>query len=437
MRDRTVHIQTFGCQMNLADSEDVRGRLAALGYHAVDDPEQADLVLYNTCSVRDHAEARVRGRLDYWKTHRRPGQRIGVLGCMAERLADELTRACPHLALVIGGDQYHRLGEAIARLEHEHQVVCTGFDDAMAAGRMAHRSAGINAWIPVMRGCDNHCTYCIVPSVRGPERSRDPAAIEAEARAAVAAGHPQITLLGQTVDAYGRTCSPPTTLAALLRRLHDIPGLRRLRFVTSHPKDITDELLQTVAELPRVARHLHIPAQSGSSRILRRMGRRYTREGYLELVERARRIVPEVELLSDFIVGFPGETDEDHAATRSLMEQVGFDGAFVFMYSPRPKTAAARMPDDVPHALKRERCNELIDLQLAQQETRHHALIGSVQEILVEGPSKNDPQRLQGRTAGNRMAMYPHPGHDRHIGELVRVRIDRATNLTLFGEPVA
>jgi len=438
--DKTVYLETFGCQMNVADSEVVLARLADDGYRQVDTPQDAALVLYNTCSVRDQAEAKVRGRLDYLKgvKRSRPDLRIGVMGCMAQRQKQELIERHPHVDLVIGTDQFVHMPALLRRLEDETQIVATEFGDFEAEGNwQARRFDGVNAWIPVMRGCNYHCTYCIVPKTRGREKSRPPELIEREAREAVANGHVQITLLGQTVDAYGKTLGDGSNLATLLRRLHAIDGLERLRFVTSHPKDISDELLETIAELPKIAKHLHVPAQSGASRVLRLMGRRYSREGYLDFVERARRLAPGVEILSDFIVGFPTETDEEFEATRSLLQEVGFDGAYVFMYSPRPGTGASNLPDDVPPEVKRARCNELLGLQLTWQERRYRELQGEVFDVLLERASKSRPDRLQGRSIGNLNVVLIEQGthtHEELIGTVQPVRIVDSSNLTLYGE---
>jgi tRNA-2-methylthio-N6-dimethylallyladenosine synthase len=439
--DKTVFIETFGCQMNQSDTEVVLARLAEAGWRQVAAPDQAALVLFNTCAVRDGAEAKVRGRLDNLKAEkrRRPDLVIALMGCMAQRGKEALLAEHPHVDLVVGTDQFVRLPELLAQLPTSGRLAATGCDEVADRSWPALREPGVNAWVPIMRGCDYACTYCVVPQARGHERSRPPALIEAEVRDLVKQGFAQVTLLGQTVDSYGKTLGDGTTLAALLRRLHAIDGLKRIRFVTSHPRDITDELLDTVAELPRVAKHLHVPAQSGSDRILRLMGRRYGRDDYLRLVERARRRVPGVEIQSDFIVGFPRESDDDFRQTVSLMEAVRFDGAYVFMYSPRPGTPAARLPDDVPEAVKNARCNELLDLQMRHQEESYARLHGQVREILVEGPSKTDAAMLQGRSSGNLNLVFPRVGSDGKnrdglICQLAQVRIARSTRLTLFGD---
>ncbi len=440
---RTVYIETFGCQMNLADTEVVLARLGEAGYRRVDDVEQAGVVLYNTCAVRDHAEAKVRGRLGALKglKRRRPDLKIGIMGCMAQREKDQLLAAYPHVDLVVGTDQFVRMPQLLDQLEDQGRLAATDFGDFEDRMWSATRSSGVNAWVPIMRGCNYNCTYCVVPFTRGREKSRAPAQIEEEVRRLVDEGFAQVTLLGQTVDSYGKTLGDGTTLAALLRRLHAIDGLKRLRFVTSHPKDISDELLDTMAELPKVAKHLHVPAQSGSDRILRLMGRRYTRADYLDLVRRARARMPGVELLSDFIVGFPRESDDDFAQTVSLMEEVRFGGTYVFMYSERPGTPSANLPDDVPVEVKKARCNHLLDLQLVHQAAAYAPLTGSIQQVLVEGPSKSDETMLHGRSLGNLNIVFPRAGpagtaRDALIGRLADVRIQRSTSLTLFGDIV-
>lgn len=438
---KAVYIETFGCQMNSADTEVVLARLAESGWRRVDAVGEADLVLYNTCAVRDHAEAKVRGRLGELRLlkQEKPSLRIGVMGCMAQREKDALVKRFPYVDLVVGTDQFVHMPQLLARLDEQDHVVETAFGDFEERAWSALRTEGANAWVPIMRGCNYNCTYCVVPFTRGREKSRPPQQIEDEVRRLVDQGFVQVTLLGQTVDAYGKTLGDGTTLASLLRRLHEIPGLLRLRFVTSHPKDITDELLDAVAELPKVAKHLHVPAQSGSDRILRLMGRRYDRAGYLRFVERARARMPEVELLSDFIVGFPRETDEDFAATESLMQEVRFAGAYVFMYSQRPATPAANLPDDVPLAVKKQRCNRLLDLQLEHQGEAYRKLHGAIRHVLVEGPSKSDESMLHGRSEGSLNIVLPRTGpdgapRDHLVGRIVPVRIQRSTSLTLFAD---
>jgi tRNA-2-methylthio-N6-dimethylallyladenosine synthase len=440
---KTVYIETFGCQMNVNDTEVVLARLGEAGWRQVDSIEQAGLVLYNTCSVRDHAEAKVRGRLGALKPLKRarPSLRIGIMGCMAQREKDALLKSYPHVDLVVGTDQFVHMPQLLERLDESGRIAATEFGDFEDRAWDAVREPGVNAYVPVMRGCNYNCTYCIVPTTRGREKSRKPELVEEEIRKLIDQGYAQITLVGQTVDAYGKTLGDGTTLAKLLRRLHEVPGLKRLRFITSHPKDITDELLDTMAELPRVARHLHVPAQCGSDRILRLMGRRYTRDDYLRFVDRARARMPDVELLSDFIVGFPRESDDDFKQTVSLMEQVRFGGAYVFMYSPRPGTPASHLNDDVLADVKSARCNELLALQVKHQAEFNTTQHGRIHQVLVEGPSKSDEAMLHGRSLGNLNIVFPRAGADGSnrsglVGQIVPVRIERSTGLTLFGDLV-
>jgi len=356
---------------------------------------------------------------------------------MAQREKNGLIEKFPQVDLVVGTDQFVHMPQLLDQVAQRGRLVATDFGDFEDQLWSAKRADGVNAFVTIMRGCNYNCTYCVVPFTRGKEKSRPALQIVDEVKKLVDQGHVQVTLLGQTVDAYGKTLGDGSNLARLLRQLHEIPGLKRLRFVTSHPKDITDELLDAVAELPRVAKHLHVPAQCGSDRILRLMGRRYTRDEYLRFVERARNRMPKVELLSDFIVGFPRETDADFQQTVELLNEVRFGGSYVFMYSERPGTPSANLADDVDPEVKRARCNQLLDLQMKHQAEDYAALHGSIQQVLVEGASKNDDTMLRGRSIGNLNIVFPRAGNDGRIGDLVDIRIERSTSLTLFGTLVS
>jgi tRNA-2-methylthio-N6-dimethylallyladenosine synthase len=363
------------------------------------------------------------------------------MGCMAQREKDDLLKKHPAVDLVVGTDQFVHMPQLLDQFRERGRLSATDFGDFEDTLWEARRPEGVNAWIPIMRGCNYNCTYCIVPTTRGREKSRRPELIEDEVRRLVDQGFVQVTLLGQTIDAYGKTLGDGTSLASLLRRLDRIPGLKRIRFITSHPLDISDDLLDTMRDLPTVARHLHVPAQSGSDRILRLMGRRYTRADYLRLVERARARMPDIELQSDFIVGFPRETDEDFAETESLMREVRFAGSYVFMYSVRPTTPATRLDDDIPEAVKNQRCNRLLQIQTEWQATHYKTLVGGVQQVLIEGRSKGDAGMLHGRGRGFLNVMLAATGPDGTersglVGTIVPVRIERTTALTLFGELV-
>lgn len=434
-----VCIHTFGCQMNKLDSELVAEALRDAGHELVRDEADAEAILFNTCSVRDHAEERVLQRLRQLRARKEaePGLLLGVLGCQAQREGAALLKTLPFLDLVCGTRQFPRIAVCLeeARLA---PVIAVEEEVPDAPGILAphprtlHR--GIQGYVSVMRGCDNHCAYCIVPYVRGGEESRPADAIIAEARALVDKGAREITLLGQNVDAYGKKSG--TSLAALLRRLHaEVPGAVRIRFVTSHPRDVTRELVETMAQLPRVCNHLHMPAQSGSTRILEAMRRGYTRQMYDERLAMIRECAPGTLLTSDFIVGFPGETEADFEETLDLVQRARFQTSFVFRYSPRPGTLAARtLPDDVPLAEKKRRNQILLDAQNRICRERADSLRGSEQTILVEGVSGRDGGRMTGRTETNLICVFEHGGEpERYTGRLVRLRIEDCTALTLHG----
>lgn len=440
---RKIHIITFGCQMNKLDSELAAEALAEAGHAIVDDEAAADTVIFNTCSVRDHAEQRVLSRLAQLKARRAgdPDFRLGIMGCFAERDGAALLRRLPHLDFALGTRQFPRLPEVLARLEGgakeglfgETETARPGLDQAHA--RTRHE--GIQGFVSAMRGCSNRCAYCVVPDVRGEEVSRPVAEIVAETAALVEAGAREVTLLGQNIDAYGK--HDGSSLAELLRRIDsEIPpesGLARIRFVTSHPRDITRELVETVAALPRVCRHFHMPAQSGSDSILKAMRRGYGRAEYDAKLAMIREILPDAMVASDFIVGFPGETEEDFRATLDLLEQADFQNSYIFKYSPRPGTPAAReMADDVPDAEKKRRNHLLLETQNRVNVRRGERLAGRRFTIMAEGPSPRDPRRWIGRTDGNLICVFPLPegAEGEWSGRMLEVEVESATALTLF-----
>ena len=454
-----VHLETFGCQMNRLDSELVAGLLRRSGHEIVDDGPAAELVLYNTCSVRLHAEEKVHSRLglEDRRTLSGNGRLVGVLGCMAQREGEALRRRHSSVAMVCGPGRLHELPALIADAAAGRASVlldapredgaATGADDVEALDRdrdVRCTRSPAQAYVRVMRGCDNFCTYCVVPFVRGAERSRAPEAIEQEVRRLAEAGRSEITLLGQAVNRYEWRAGERTVrFSDLLGRLSPIAGLRRLRFVTSHPERFGDDLLEAMRDLPNVCEYIHAPPQSGSDRILRAMGRRYTRAEYDRLVDRAREIVPGVVLAGDFIVGFPGETEEDHAASGDLIRRSGFKNSFIFKYSPRPGTAAAeKLPDDVPMEVKRRRNRELLAVQAEVSQVHHKAYVGRTVEVLIEGPSpRADRQprpaqpgqtQLVGRTRWDHIVVFDGP--ESLAGRYVDVRVTGATSLTLLGE---
>lgn len=436
-----VFLETFGCQMNFLDSELVRARLAGRRYGFTVRRDEADVVAFNTCAVRDHAEARVRARLHELRREkeRRPGLVVAVLGCMAQREGEALVERFPHVDILCGTREFGRIDELVEQVRGgSGPIVALGEHDPLPDARrdLAQRPQRHSAFVTIQRGCDRACTFCVVPATRGAEVERPMAELEAEVRALVADGVVDVTLLGQIVNAYGRKSGGDASLARLLRRLDRIEGLRRLRFVTSFPTLLTHDLMQAIRDCESVVSYLHLPVQSGSDTCLRRMARGYTADSYLRLADRLREVAPKVELATDLIVGFCGESDAEFAATVDLVRKVGFVQAFVFKYSTRPGTAAAlRMTDDVPQPVKEARNRELLQVQEEIQLRRNRARIGSVEEVLVDGPSKRDRTRLAGRTSANRIVHFR--GDAALAGTTVPVRIVDATALSLAGEPVA
>jgi tRNA-2-methylthio-N6-dimethylallyladenosine synthase len=432
----TVCIQTFGCQMNKLDSQLLRGELTRRGFVLTDDPDLADAVIYNTCSVRAHAEDRVWSRLG---TIRRRAERdkgfvVGVIGCMAQRVGAGIVRRFDFVKLVCGTKAFLKVP---GYLEHiragEGPFVDVSDQGQIQCNRVpGMRASPHSAYVSIMRGCDNFCSYCIVPYVRGREVSRHPDRILEEVRALADGGVREITLLGQNVNSYGLSVGADgVRLPDLLARLNEVGGIQRIRFITSHPKDMSDAVLDAVAELTKVCEHLHVPAQSGSDAVLGRMGRGYTASQYRAMADRAREKVRGIALASDFMVGFPGETKDDFAATLQLVREVRFQQSFVFKYSPRPGTRASEWADGVPHPVKRERNQMLLDAQQQIDSQRRGAMVGRDVEVLVDGVSKLDPSHLSGRTRQNDIVVLKGPKS--LAGRLVRVRVTDSTPLTLFG----
>ena len=397
-------VRTFGCQQNVADSERIEGMLAEMGFGFTEDPAQADFILFNTCAVREHAEDRVFGNVGALKTLKRqkPGLLIALCGCMVQQphVAQKIRESYPFVGLVFGTHTLHRFPELMAKaLTGPKRVIETpDMDGCIAEGLPVHRAEGAKAWLPIMYGCNNFCTYCVVPYVRGRERSRAPRDILREAKELIAAGYRDITLLGQNVNSYGKGEAHEVDFPELLRQINDLPGDFILRFMTSHPKDATPRLFDTIAACEKVSRHFHLPFQSGSNRVLRAMNRGYTREQYLDLIAYARRAVPGIEFTSDVIVGFPGETREDFEQTLSLIEEVGFQSLYTFIFSPRVGTPAADMPDPIPAAEKSRWFTEMTNLQESLAAKRSAALVGKTFRVLIE--SEEDGY-LQARAADN------------------------------------
>ncbi len=434
--NKTIYIETYGCQMNVVDSETVMAIMTAEGFGRADDALGADVVLLNTCSIREGAEQRIWHRLDELaaQKRRRPGMVLGLIGCMAERLAERIVAERPAVDIVAGPDAYRSLpmlvGEAFTGGGRGVNVELSKEETYAEISPVRLDPAGVSAFVAIMRGCNNFCSYCVVPYTRGRERSRDPETIVREARELFDAGYREVTLLGQNVNSYSHE---EVDFPELLRRVAAISSLLRVRFATSHPKDISDRLLETMAATPNICRAIHLPAQSGSSHVLERMNRRYTREWYLERISAIRRAMPDAAISTDIIAGFSGETPEDHAATLSLMREVGYQFAFMFKYSEREGTRAAQtMPDDVPDEVKTARLEEIIALQNELSLDSNHRDVGREFEILVEGTSKRSADKVFGRTSQNKVVIVPRD--DLRPGDYVRVRITDCSSATLQGE---
>ena len=430
---KKLYIETYGCQMNVADSEVVASVMQMAGYETTDDLGQADAVFLNTCSVRDNAEQKIYRRLEALNALRRQRPMIiGVLGCMAERVKEQLLEQ--HGAdLVAGPDAYLSLPDLIAQAETGHKAINIELSTTETYRDVVPQRIGlghkIGGYVSIMRGCNNFCHYCIVPYTRGRERSRDVESILREVRDLRDRGFREVTLLGQNVNSYS---SPMGDFPYLLRRVAEEAPDMRIRFTTSHPKDMSDETLQVIADMPNVCRHIHLPVQSGSDRILKLMNRKYTREWYLDRVSAIRRIIPDCGLSTDIFVGYCSETEDDHQLSLSLMREVGYDSAFMFKYSERPGTYASKhLPDDVPEEVKLRRLNELIQLQTEISAQQNRKDEGREFDVLVEGFSKRSRQQLCGRTEQNKMVVFDRGDH--HIGETVRVRITGSTSATLMG----
>lgn len=458
---KKLYIETVGCQMNVLDSELVVGKLRNEGYELTDDINQADTILYNTCSVRQHAEDKIYsalGRIRRLK-ERKPEVMVGVLGCMAQKDQSQILKRAPHVDVIVGPGQLGRVSEllVIAQEEQKPQLAVSlprtgGNRDTVTASfaeydplrEPAMRPSPFQAYLRIMMGCDKFCTYCIVPSVRGPEQSRPPAVILDEARQLADQGVKELTLIGQTVNSYqyrdpdGRT----TRLSDLLERLHEIPGFVRIKFITNFPNDMTDDLLQAVRDLPRVSRYLHVPAQSGCDEVLKRMKRMYTIAEYDDMLARIRETIPGAAVSSDFIVGFCGETEASFERSVRLVERARFKNSFIFKYSPRQGTKAdALYLDDVPEEVKKRRNNDLLAIQTAISQEDNRRFLGQVVQVLVEGPSKSAAKQdgfdevgigqLTGRTSCDRIVVFE--GHERLMGEMISVSIEDASAVTLFG----
>lgn len=438
---KRIYIETYGCQMNVGDSEVIFSILEKEGYHRTESMDEADVILANTCSVRDNAEQRIWGRIEVFHKQKesRPSVVVGIVGCMAERLKDKLLDT-HKVDLVAGPDSYRTLPALLRDIAPDKpQINVMLSHEETYADIVPVRTDrnGVSAFISIMRGCNNVCSYCVVPYTRGAERSRDPQTIVNEARDVFRKGYKEVTLLGQNVDSYnwkpseGEGCDFPK----LLEMVAQISPELRVRFATNHPKDISDDLIKTMARHENICNHIHLPVQSGSDRLLEKMRRRYTAEWYLERVEKIREVLPGCGITTDVIAGFCSETEEDHRQTLELFRKVGFDYAYMFYYSERPGTLAARhYPDDVPLDVKTRRLNEIIALQNELSLKSNQNDVGKVFRVLVEGPSKKNPEEFCGRSGSNKMCVFPCKGHK--AGDYVDVKVQSCTSATLIGEIV-
>ena len=438
---KKLYIETYGCQMNVADSEVVASVMQMAGYEMCQDEAEADAIFMNTCSVRENAENKIYNRLDTLHAEQKKGRKVilGVLGCMAERVKDDLIEN-HHAQLVAGPDSYLNLPDMIAQAEAGNKAIDIALSKTETYKDIVPQRvalAKISGFVSIMRGCDNFCHYCIVPYTRGRERSRDVDSILNEVRNLQQQGYKDVTLLGQNVNSYrfvnaeGQTVDFPQ----LLRLVAETAPTMRIRFSTPHPKDMSDATLRVIAEVPNVCRHIHLPIQSGSDKVLKLMNRKYNVEWYLSRVKAIRELVPDCGLSTDIFVGFHGETEADHQESLRIMREVGYDSAFMFKYSERPGTYASKhLPDDVPEDVKIRRLNELIMVQNENSAIANRAEVGKIREVLVEGPSKRSREQLCGRTEQNKMVVFDKGNH--HIGQYVQVRITGSTSATLLGEAV-
>ncbi|GIW44991.1 MAG: tRNA-2-methylthio-N(6)-dimethylallyladenosine synthase [Candidatus Binatia bacterium] len=432
-----VYIETYGCQMNLADTELLLGQFRRSGYKSVSDPAEADVILLNTCAIREHAEERVVGRLGdlYRFKAQRPHLRLGIVGCMAQHVRDRLLDRLPFVDFVVGPDAYRRLPEVLKEAGPDPYVDVRLDRTETYADLAPQREAGVRAWVTIMRGCDKFCTFCVVPYVRGRERSVPAALLLEQVRQLAREGFREVVYLGQTVNAYR---DGEVDFAGLLRKTNEIPELLRIRFTSPHPADMTEAAITAIAECEKVCPQVHLPVQSGSDRVLQRMARGYTVEQFLRLVETLRRARPDLALSTDIIVGFPGESREDFEATLQLMREVRFDQAFMFQYSARSGTKAARWPETVAPEEKQERLRAVIALQESIAFERNQAWVGRTVEVLVEGSARKRPGWLAGKTPQFKTCVFPEPTTPNSLlGTLVRVHVSEANSHTLFGNLLA
>lgn len=436
-KGKSLAVLTFGCQMNEYDSERMGGVLGQEGFLLTEDLEEAQVILLNTCSIREKAEQKFYsqlGRLAGMK-RKNPSLCIGVGGCIAQLERERIFERAPYVDLVFGTQNLSRLPDLLKKVVETRTRVADvrrDEDEEEAGPNPIRRENKVKAWVAIMQGCDNFCSYCVVPAARGSQRSRLSRRIREEVEGLVPKGYKEVTLLGQNVNAYGKDLPGEMGFAGLLSLIHGVKGLERIRFVTSHPKDLSAELMEAMAVLPKVCEHLHLPVQAGSNRVLSLMNRRYGAEEYREKISRLRELIPQMGLSTDLIVGFPGETEEDFAATRGLVESIQYDSIYLFKYSPRPGTAATDFPDPVPEEVKQERFEAILTLQREITLRKNQELEGAVVEVLVEGRSKRDPEKITGRTRSNKIVNFH--GSQELVGCLVDLEVVKSKLYSLEGQ---
>lgn len=438
IKKKKVKMLTYGCQMNFSDAERMTGELARIGYEETEDMNEADLIMINTCAVRETAEDKVYGKIGEIKGLKRqnPNLILGITGCMAQKEGEKLIKRAPHIDFVLGTNKIQQVVATVQALENEEarHIVDTSINEAEMPEDMAiNRKTALSAWIPIMYGCNNFCTYCIVPYVRGRERSRLPEDIIAEIKEVVAQGFKEVTLLGQNVNSYGKD-HKKATFAELLAMVDDIEGIERVRYMTSHPKDLSDEVIEVIKNSKHICTHFHLPVQYGSDNMLKRMNRVYTVAKYKEIVRKIREAIPDCSLTTDLIVGFPGETEEDFQQLMEFIAEIRYDAAYTFIYSKRSGTPAAEMPDQIDDKCKHQRLNRLMELQNKISLEINQSLEGKIMEVMVEGPSQNNEAVWSGRTSSNKLVLWNH-GEEK-IGDLINVRITQPQTWVLKGERV-
>ena len=433
-------ISTYGCQMNEEDSEKLSGMLKSQGYERTENKEEASIIIFNTCCVRENAENKVFGNLGQLKQLKKknPNLVIAICGCMMQQvgMADKVLKTFPYVDIIFGTHNAHKFPEYLHRVLQEGVQVkeILNKEEGIVEGLPIDRKSDVKAFVTIMYGCNNFCTYCIVPYVRGRERSRKSEDIIKEIEELVSQGYKEITLLGQNVNSYGKGLEEDIDFAGLLRKVNEVKGLERVRFMTSHPKDLSDDVIMAIKECDKLCEQVHLPVQSGSSRILKEMNRHYDREYYLDLVKKIKSEIPDVTLTTDIIIGFPGETEDDFLDTLSLCEEVGYDSAFTFIYSRRNHTPADKMENQIPDDIKHDRFNRLVEAINKKVVIKNKEYEGKVVEVLVEGPSKNDETKLTGRTRNGKLVNFA--GDEKLVGELVNLKIVRAQPFSLIGEIV-